>query len=139
MRLQITPADVKRSKLVAPGWYVTLVQNVAREPNKQGDSFNIIVDFEGQEGASEGAIARVYFSEKAPGIALPFVEALTGQKVNEETGIDFDFSSAKGRKLKALWDQDEWQGRKKNVVKDYGPLANFTTSAVSASGPGEDF
>jgi hypothetical protein len=132
MRLTITPADVKRAKLVPPGWYVSEVSEVKREPNKAGDSVNFVVDFLGKEGAADGAMARVWFTEKAPGFALAFAEAILGQKIDENTGVDFEFDTAKGRKLKCLWDQSEYEGRKSNTIKDYAPIANATMAAGPA-------
>jgi|SRR4029077_11038964 hypothetical protein len=142
LRLTITPADVKRNKIVQGGWYQSKVVEVSIEKNKKDPSSNnAVVEVEGIEGASEGARAMSWFPEKYPSMAQTFVEACTGTKISEETGGDFVFGpNLKGKTILALWEPGEYNGRKTNNIRDWAPVADLAAAAAaSANVPGADF
>ena len=142
LRLTITPADVKRNKIVQGGWYQSKVVDVTIEKSKKDpSSFNAVVEVEGIEGASEGARAMSWFPEKHPSMAQTFVEAITGTKVDENTGGDFVFGpNLKGKTILALWEPGEYNGRKTNNIRDWAPVADLAAAAASATNvPGADF
>lgn len=119
-KFHITPKDMKRSKIVKPGWYTAIIEEVKEEAAKGGDSNNVVVDFLGQEADALNVPFRVWFSEKAPGIAVPFIKALGG-KIDEEKGGDFEFTLAKGKKIKIKVSTGEYLGKPKNQIDDYAP------------------
>lgn len=120
MRFQVTPQDVKRSKTVRPGWYLCKVTSVKLEDAKDGQSKNIVIDLEGQEGDALGVPFRTWVSEKAPGLAVPIIKAFGGQ-VSEESGADFDFETALHQMVKVEIITDKYQGRPTNKINDWAP------------------
>lgn len=130
MRFQISPQDVKRSKVVRPGWYLSRVVKVALEDAKDGQSKNVVIDLEGKEGDALGVPFRTWVSEKAPGLAVPIVKAFGGQ-VSEESGADFDFDSIVGADVRIEIITDKYQGRPTNKINDWAPA---TVGAGSTTG-----
>ena len=132
MRFQVTPQDVKRSKTVRPGWYIAQVTRVALEDAKDGQSKNIVIDFEGKEGDANGVPFRTWVSEKAPGLAVPIIKAFGGQ-VSEEQGADFDFDTILNQMVKIEIITDKYQGKPTNKINDYAP-ATIGNAASNAGG-----
>lgn len=130
MRFQISPQDVKRSKIVRPGWYLSKVTKVALEDAKDGQSKNIVIDLEGLEGEALGVPFKTWVSEKAPGLAVPIVKAFGGQ-VSEETGAEFDFDTIQGQQVRIEVITDKYQGRPQNKINDWAPA---TVGAAAATG-----
>jgi hypothetical protein len=140
--MTITPADVKRNKIVQGGWYQSKVVEVNIEKSKKDPtSNNVVVDVEGMEGSSEGARATTWFPEKYPSMAQAFIEAITGAKVDENVGLDFVWGpSLKGKTILALWEPGEYNGRKTNNIKDWAPVTDLAAAAAQASNvPDADF
>jgi hypothetical protein len=133
-RFNITPKDVKRSKIVKPGWYNALVEDVKEEAAKSGDSNNVVVDMVGQEGDATNVPFRVWFSEKAPGMAIPFIKACGG-KIDEDKGGDFEFSAAKGKRVKIKVSTGEYKGKPQNQIDDYAPVMGASVE-TAAKAPG---
>lgn len=142
LRMTITPADVKRNKIVQGGWYQSKVVEVTIEKSKKDPtSNNVVLDVEGMEGASEGARATTWFPEKYPAMAQTFVEAITQTKLDEAVGADFVFGpNLKGKTVLALWEPGEYNGRKTNNIRDWAPVTDLAAAAAQASSvPGADF
>jgi len=142
LRLTISPADVKRNKIVEGGWYQTKIVDVSIEKSKKDPSSNnAVVEVEGAEGAAEGARAQCYFPEKYPSMAVVFAEAVLGHKIDENAGADFTFGpNLKGKTVLALWEPGEYNGRKTNNIRDWAPVTDLAAAAASASNiPGSDF
>jgi hypothetical protein len=131
LRFQVTPQDVKRSKVVRPGFYLARVTAVKLEDSKDGQSKNIVIDLEGEEGDAKGVPFRYWVSEKAPGLAVPIIRAFGG-KVSEEEGSDFDFEGIKGRSVRIEIITDKYQGRPQNKINDWAPSALVTGQDVQA-------
>lgn len=136
LRFQVTPQDVKRSKIVRPGWYLAKVTKVALEDAKDGQSKNIVLDLEGLEGEATGVPFKTWVSEKAPGLAVPIIRAFGGQ-VSEETGSDFDFEACMGQTVRIEIITDKYQGRPNNKINDWAPAgAVGATASVPVTGFG---
>lgn len=131
MRFQVTPQDVKRSKIVRPGWYLCKVTKVALEDAKDGQSKNIVIDLEGQEGDVMGVPFKTWVSEKAPGLAVPIIKAFGG-KVTEEEGSDFDFDTILHKTVRVEIITDKYQGRPTNKINDWAPTALSGGSSAPA-------
>lgn len=129
LRFQVSPQDVKRSKIVRPGYYLAKVTKVSLEDAKDGQSKNIVIDLEGQEGDSQGVPFRTWVSEKAPGLAVPIIKAFGGQ-VSESEGADFDFEAIQGQMVRIEIVTDRYQGRPTNKINDWAPAA-VTSAAPS--------
>ena len=80
----------------------------------------MILEFTIVSGEFQGGKLFRLFSEKAPGFAIPFLEAI-GVAV-DETGGDFDLSATKGRKLKVYNKPQTYQGNLRNNVEGFAAL-----------------
>lgn len=132
MKFQVTPADVKRSKVLKPGWYLTKVTKVNLEDSKDGQSKNIVVDLEGLEGDSLGVPFKTWISEKAPGLAVPIIKAFGGA-VSEDTGADFDFASIQDQTVRVEIITDKYQGRPQNKINDWAPASVGGSATANSS------
>lgn len=135
IKLNITPDDVKRNKLIKPGWFNFRITEVKEEPAADKQSVNIVIDLEGLEGDSLGVPVRHWFNEKAPGFAIPFVKA-TGGRVTEEEGIDpnYDFAAQKGKVVKAKVITSRGKSgedRPRNAIDDWAPVAALADAGAA--------
>jgi len=100
----ISREDMLRSTAGAPGWYLLNVIDVTFGPGKNDPSSNTVtISMRVKDGPDKkiiGAPVNHYLSEKAPGMAVPFIEAVTGKKL-PETGATPDVEQARGRDVKA--------------------------------------
>jgi hypothetical protein len=105
----VSKEDILRGKQGAPGWYLLDIKNVTQGPGKNDPSSNTVTIemniADGPDKSVIGAPVKHYLSEKAPGMAVPFIEAVTGKKL-PEGGATPDVEKAVGRKIKAYlkWD-----------------------------------
>ena len=130
-RLQITPADVKASKLVKPGWYLTKIVKYSYELNKAKDAYNHVYEVVGAEGDANGVPLKLWMSEKAARFHIPFIVACGGT-VNEETGIDFEMAAAEGQTVRGKWETQQQEGqRPQNTITDWAPVGAVVTGGPS--------
>lgn len=121
MKLRVTRDDVLRSKSLPSEWYEVEITDVEEKMSKAGDSMNTIIEFTIiAPAAYAGAKLFRLFSEKAPGFAIPFLEAL-GVSVGEEGG-EFDLQATKGRKLKVFNKPQMYEGQIRNNVEGFAAL-----------------
>ena len=122
IKINVSQEDVARTRAITqgPGWYPLTVKNITVEENKKGDANNFVTDFEVNEGPDKGCRSRVWFSEKAMGMMVPFLKALGIDVPN--TGLaDFDLEPAIGRQLKGYLQIEQYEGKDQNALKDYRP------------------
>jgi len=134
MQFQVTPQDVKRSKIIRPGYYLCKVTDVKLESAKDGKSNNIVIDLEGLEGDALGVPFRYWDSEKAPGLAVPIIKAFGGA-VSEDTGAEFDFSTIKGMQVRVEILTDKYEGRPTNKINDWAPASVGGSGSPASSVP----
>lgn len=128
----ITREDMLRSKVLEPGWYKMFIKNVTQEPAGTDGSTNTILDHVVvQDGPFKDVPVRRWFSEKAPGFAVPLLIAC-GAKVGESGGT-FNMESCKGKTVMAYVENDMYQGRPTNKITDYRPVGGDTSTAPSAA------
>lgn len=120
IKINVTPEDVARTRTVSQGptWYPLTVKDIKVELNKKGDANNFVTDFEVDEGPDKGVRARVWFSEKAMGMIIPFLKAV-GVDVPNSGLVDFDIEPAIGRKLMGFIQVEDNDGKPVNNIKDY--------------------
>ena len=118
----VNKEDILRSKAVAPGWYLAVVKSVITKSAKTDGSMNVIFTFKLIGGTYDGTPVDALYSEKAPGFAVPLMEALLKRKVNPE-GEQFDFEKAVGQELLVYIKNEEYQGRMLNKAVDFKPKA----------------
>ena len=116
-KLKITQEDMLRGKLVEPGWYPVTITGVDEKQSKAGDSLNTIINMVVTEGNFAGIPLIRLFSEKAPGFAIPFLEAL-GVTIPKDGG-EFEMKNAIGKKLNVYVKNDLWEGKMRNVVEGF--------------------
>jgi len=125
-RMQITPDDFKRAKLVKPGWYPTLIKEVSEELNAKKDGMNIVLDIENADNKSEfvGVPAKCWFTEKFPQGAVSFSKAFN-PAMSEAAIADVEFAEYKGRYIYAKWTTNRGRDGNdppRNSVEDWAPL-----------------
>jgi hypothetical protein len=129
LRMQITPDDFKRSTIVKPGWYPTLVKDVGEEMNAKKDAMNIVLDLENadKEAGFLGVPCKHWMSEKGvsfAGGAASFFKAFN-PKLDETQIVNVDFESYKGRYIYAKWITfrgKEGNDPPQNRIEDWAPL-----------------
>ncbi len=127
MNFPISKEDILRGKAVKPGVYVLTVKSCKMGPGKSDPSSNVMaVNFTIESGPAgdnsfNGIPIDTWFSEKAAGMAIPFIEAVTGHKV-PETGANPDFEQCIGRKVKAFIKNEMYQGRNTNKIEGFMPV-----------------
>lgn len=122
MRFNFTKEDIARGTLVSPGeWYTVKISSykdaVARTDGSKLAKFTAdILDGEFKD-------VKLYwqFSEKAPGFAIPFAEALTGQKVQEGDDLDMGQNTV-GKELQVYVVRGEYNGKPQNNVDGFRPI-----------------
>lgn len=119
--ISVTQKDLLRSKVIKPAWYRAKVERVGEQPAKTDGSTTYPVEAViTQDGDFKGVPLNWTFSEKAPGFAIKFIEACGG-KIGPEGG-KFDLGKAAGKELKVYVDNELYEGRMVNRVKDYASL-----------------
>jgi hypothetical protein len=125
-RLQITPEEFKRAKLVKPGWYPTLIKDVAEELNKAKDGQNIVLEVELADNTSEfmGVPGKVWFTEKFPQGAVAFLKAMN-PGLKEDAIVDVEFTDYRGMYVMAKWGTNRGKDGTdppRNQIDDWAPL-----------------
>ena len=120
--LVITREDLLRGKVLTPGWYKLTIKSVDEKAAGGDGSMNTNVSLVvSQPGEFEGVPLKRVFNEKAPGFAIPFIQALSGERISEEGGT-FDLSNAVGREVYGYVKTRMWQERPQNDVADFLPV-----------------
>lgn len=124
MRLNVTPQDMKASKIVKPGWHILEITENVTKPNKEGDAMNVEFSFVGAEGDAKDVPFKYWLSEKAPGFSIQLLTAL-GFKLSETEAntIDIKDGQFKGRKVKAKIEIGMYNNRKQNQISEFAPAA----------------
>lgn len=126
MKWNVSPDDVSRGKLIQkPGWYMAEIVRYEEEENKKKDGTNAVFDFKviSDNQDANGIVIRVWFSEKAPGIAVPFMKALGAEERPDGT-MSVDFTKALvGKKLQVYIKRGEFDGKPKNEISEYAMLS----------------
>ena len=120
----VTREDMLRSKTLDPGWYKAKVKRLWQEPSNAGDSTNTwleMIVIAGPEQKDKSNVAdtpvRRVFSEKAPGMIVPFLKAC-GAQVGENGG-NFDLNKCVGRELLFYNETRMWEGKPQNSAVDF--------------------
>lgn len=105
----VSKEDLLRGRQGKPGWYTLHIENVSEGPGKNDPQSNTItIDLKivsGPDASVIGAPVKHYLSEKAPGMAVPFIEGVTGKAI-PESGATPDIEKCKGRDVKAMLEYD---------------------------------
>lgn len=122
MKLNITPEDHNKAALLDPGYYPCIIRAQEEKVSKGDASAYTEVKFEVLEGPYKGAVLFTNFSEKAPGFAIEFFKAL-GANIDKSKTTEVDFASIIGKKILVNVRRGEWNGKPKNEVNGYRPIA----------------
>jgi hypothetical protein len=126
MKWNVSPSDVSRGKLIQkPGWYTLEIAKYNEEQSKKGDSTNAVFDFRvvSDDPNANGVEIRVWFNEKAPGIAVPFMIALGAEQL-EDGSLSVVFSKQlEGKRVQGFIKRGEFDGKPKNEIAEYAALS----------------
>jgi hypothetical protein len=126
MKWNVSPQDVSRGKLIQkPGWYQAEIVKYAEEENKKKDGTNAVFDFRviSDDPTANNIEIRVWFSEKAPGVAVPFMKALGAEERPDGT-MSVEFSQALvGRRVQVYIKRGEYDGKPKNEISEYAAVS----------------
>ena len=129
----ISKEDLLRGRSGKPGWYTLTVRSVSEAPGKNDPSSNTVtvamVIKSGPDPTIIGAPVNHYLSEKAPGMAVPFIEAVTGHAIPEGGAIP-DIEKSVGRDVKAMLEFDLKFKTWKCV--DFAPVSGKVEKSMSA-------
>lgn len=130
LNFPISKEDILRGKQGAPGWYLLTVKSITQGPGKNDPQSTVTtVNFtikDGPDKAVIGAPVTNYFSEKAAGRAIPFIEAVTGKKL-PDSGATPDLEKAVGRDVKSYL---KWDTEYKNwKCEDFMPASGQVATA----------
>jgi len=123
--------DLLRDKLVTPGWYRVLIENVDEwQPSKDRKSQNMVLEgtilFNAENGSKEfadipiGGMGTWNFNTKAMGFSLGLTRAMAKQcgyspeDITENTKIEF--KNCEGKQIDVFIINDSFEGRLKNKV-----------------------
>ncbi len=122
--INISKQDILRQQTLEPGWYKCKVSAIVPKASKDKLSLNFETKFvlDGDERE-----LTTNFNSKAMGMAIPFVEAATGDKITEEVSIDTD--KLIGAKLTIKVENEPYDGRLVNKVTNFLPYDADTTPA----------
>ena len=119
-KITISREDLQRGKVLDPGWYPAEITDVQDKASKKGDSINTTISFDIADGPFKGCKVFRLFNEKAPGFAVPFLQAL-GVEIPEDGGT-FDLKNAIGRKIMVYVKNELYEGSMMNRVEGFKPL-----------------
>jgi len=130
-RLQITPEEFKRAKMVRPGWFPSLIKEVTLELSKDKQSHNIVLDLENADNESEfiGVPAKHWLTEKYIQGVVSFVKAFDPD-IPEDRIADIEFSDYKGKYIYAKWGTNRGKDGTdppRNNIEDWAPLPSKWT------------
>lgn len=125
-RLQITPEDFKRAKLVKPGWYPTLIKLIVEEMNSKKDAMNIVLDVENADKESEfmGVPAKHWLTEKYVPGSVALAKAFN-PAMDESQLQDVEFGDFQGKYIYAKWSTNRGKDGTdpaRNAIEDWAPL-----------------
>ena len=125
MKFDISRDDMLRSKVIKPGVYLVTIESITQGPGTNDpQSITTTVNLKVKDGPDRNAIGvpiRTWFSEKAAGMAVEFLEAVTKTKIPED-GAGFDMEMAVGREVKAYVGNVKYNGRMQNRVEGWMPV-----------------
>lgn len=122
--IEFSQREILKGKVVKPGFYLVEIDKVSESPSKDGASINYRIDeatiLEDEGGDKEFAgVPTPYwnYNSKNPRFMIPFFEAITGEKIEAGTRIGWG-SQLQGKKLYVFIDNDKFEGRPVNRIKD---------------------
>jgi hypothetical protein len=134
MEFVITPEDLKRSKVLQPGKYLTTITSVEEQQSKKSGNMMTVVKLSVKahptnpkcaDGADSAdvPIKEYYITENGIGFALPFLAAVSGKPLVAGATISTEgLKNAIGKNIFTIVKNDEYNGRIGNVAADFMPV-----------------
>jgi len=119
MQFNVSRDDLLRATVIKPGLYLLKVESVTQGPGKNDpQSITTTVNMKivsGPDPKAVGVPITTWFSEKAAGLAVEFLEAITKSKI-PEGGVNIDLEAAIGREVKGYVENEKYQGKLQNKI-----------------------
>lgn len=118
-----TQKDTLRGTVVEPAWYRCKIDKVGEKPSADGQSTNYPVSatilHNGDTGDTrfKGVPLDWNFNSKALGIAIPFVEAISGEKPEADKRVEL--AAAENEEIDIYVAHKTFEGRLLNDPKSY--------------------
>jgi hypothetical protein len=128
LKLTITREDAKRGQLVDPGWYQAKVKDITAEQSGDKTSITYHVSLVViTPGPYQDVPIKYWISEKAPSMGIPLLNAC-GAAIDPENfaGSDFDLENCIGKIVDIAVENEEYNKRMGNKVKDFAPAGSQT-------------
>lgn len=115
---------INRGKLVEPGvWYPVEITKFeaakAKKDNSDLEKYTCKIISDDEE--VKGVPLYFQFSEKAPGFAIPFIEAIIGEKVQK--GVQYEMGqSVVGKQIEVFVSRGDYNGKPQNNVDNFRPI-----------------
>lgn len=124
MKWNVSSEEAAKNKLAQPGWHPIEIIDYEEAMNKNGDAMNAILTFRIFSGEFKGVEKKVWFSEKAPGMMAPLLEAL-GVKTNADGSLSADLNKQTlvGKKVQGNFIRGSYNNRPTNEINEYAPLS----------------
>jgi hypothetical protein len=130
LKLTVSKEDAKRAQIVEPGWYQALIKDIDLKKSTDGTSMTFHISCViTTPGSANSVPIKTYVSEKAPGMAIPMLNA-TGSNIDPENfeGADFDLERCIGKAVDIAVENETYEGKMKNTIKDFAPIGTQTAA-----------
>lgn len=125
MNFGVSKEDLLRSKVVPPTWYLCTVKNISQgpgtnDPSSTTTTIELIIK-DAPDKQYLGVPLRYWLSEKAAGLSVAFLEAVSGKKI-PDGGLNLDLAACIGRDVKVYVTNEKYRNRLQNVCQDFAPV-----------------
>lgn len=117
--VRFSKEDFLANKVVKPGYYHILVKSILTQPSKtDGSTVYKLTHKIIEPGEYQSIPLQDYISEKAIGMAIPFITACNdGKAPDAET--NYDLANGVGKVIRAQVSNTLYNGKVKNEITDY--------------------
>lgn len=121
LKIDVSPVELKRAKIVSPDWYGCKIENIVREMNKDKTAYNYVFTYVGLNGEAKDCTFKEWVSEKSMGRIGEIAKAMRFD-FDEDTGIQgLDLEDWIGGNIDILVKTGDFNGQPKNEVAGHRP------------------
>lgn len=120
IKVSFSPRDIKAQKLLDPGPYGFIVEDVGTKRNPKGQT-QYYIDFVGFTGMAKDVPLRKVFNEEWLQFMVPLMDKGFGITMDEDNGTDIDLEAIKTRKIKLFIKRGNFNGQDNNDIEGFEP------------------